>query len=1323
MTSNHRKIRIPVLVTAVATVTMASRASAVIDHYSSSGDNHFVGTFLPLDSPAAIAASFDLMKDVYGTRRIYWRGLQESSYVQGAPRPENVVINHVIGQAKDYIDNLNINLAASNAAHARGMEFWGATQLYDWGVEAKDPIFYGTPGEYEHPLRADNPQWRPVDKYGDRRQGGPIEFAYPAARNATVNWVKNELQRANYDGVFFMTYAENFTQRFVDEFGFSDPIVNEYKLRYGKNLRRDTLDATDRQRWYDLRGEYTTSFLSELKTALAPTNKKIGMAVNAQTGAMDKASYWIGLPYTIAGNQTMDWRTWAQNDSVDLLSIWGTNPDNLAIVQAQTAGTGTETSLVTSEIYNSANLPVLASGTPVTGAYNMDEEYLLRSNIPVQPLSSLSSPDQYKQMRVLAQIMTGTTTATAADVTPLLTHPNLIARRMALRSLGKIGDPASVPLIEARLNDSESAIRNAAVYALVDKNRPESAQLILDAVALHGNASFMEGAVLVLRNMTTAPSVLLNAIQTSPDPEVRSVAMRALAAANTSLTPAMLPTLTLAMNDSEMYVRAFAVDAMARVGSSNTNVTTLVNGMTTSSDSVVSVHSAQSLKTLLTSFDSAALPRKAEIIDGMELLFRKFGSAGTRSDSSWAFRPVGNAMYDVVPEGRTRLRTVMNQRIDRVAAENAWDILHLHQTPGAFVNVTETADSFAHFKRPRFTTVVGAQDTFDAKSEGSQINNQAAQVGQTWLVTQGTSADQVVQSAISRSGKALKAVRRAGGAHEIRLAGDSWDAVAAEISTVTAKADWLRTSSSDLTAFGLDIGAGIEAQISVDSNSFYRVWQTNGTANGGTYLQTNVQAGVGGWETIEIALTYNPVSGTTLSGTYDVFLSRDEQSSLGRLSRTMIAENVPIHTLAERTLQQLFISNQPNGALDVTTYWDNVSLSVGAALPSVYGDANLDQTVNSLDYNILASRLGQTAVLWTDGDFNYDGVVNSLDMQLLADNYAPAKWATDSSGDWNTAASWTGEIPNVPVATAQFGSVITSPRMVNTASTVTVGGITFDNMNAYTISGTGSLVLSGAVGSAQVNVLKGSHQINIPVTFATDANFTISNGAGLTISQPITIQSGKTVTKNGTLVISSTLTLNSNATLVIESGSTSIKGVPVMQSGSKIDVQDNSLLVDYAGQASPVDVIQALLISGRAGGTWSGSGIGTTAFTSGMGLGWNDRPSLSSILIQFTYNGDTNLDLTVNFDDLLSLAQSYGLPGKWANGDSDYNGTVEFDDLLALAQNYGRSLLSGAQEARLTEVAGESFVSDWVLATTLVPEPASLMGGVFLASMRRRRSR
>ena len=618
----------------------------------------------------------------------------------------------------------------------------------------------------------------------------------------------------------------------------------------------------------------------------------------------------------------------------------------------------------------------------------MDEEYLLRSNIPVQPLSSLTSTDQYKQMRVLAQIMTGTTTATAADVTPLLTHPNLIARRMALRSLGKIGDPASVPLIEARLTDSESGIRNAAVYALVDKNRPESAQAILDAVALHGNASFMEGAYTVLRNMTTAPSVLLNAIQTSPNAEVRSVAMRALSNANTATTTAMLPTLITALDDPEAYVRYHAIATIGRVFASPTAVTTLVNKMTTSNDPVLSDRAAVALRGMLSGSDSEAVSRKTEIINGMETLFRKFGSASTRSDKTWGFMPVGNAMYDTVPEGRAQLRTnLMNQRIDRKTSEQAWEILHLHQIPATFVTVTESADSFAHFKKPRFTTVVGASDSFDLKTTGSTINTQKGQVGQAWTVTLGNVADQTLDATINNGGKSLKTIRRAGGSHEVRLAGDAWDAVATEISTVTAKADWYRSSTNDWTSFGIDVGTGTEAQISVDSNSFYRYWQTNGTAAGGSYVQTNVSAGTGGWEAVEIALTYNAASGTTLTGSYDVFVSRDANSSLGALSRAQIANDIPIHSLSERTLQQLLISNQANGALDTTTYWDNVSLSVGAALPSINGDANLDGKVNTLDFNILAAKFSSTTVVWTDGDFNYDGVVDSLDLNILASNY------------------------------------------------------------------------------------------------------------------------------------------------------------------------------------------------------------------------------------------------------------------------------------------------------------------------------------------------
>lgn len=88
--------------------------------------------------------------------------------------------------------------------------------------------------------------------------------------------------------------------------------------------------------------------------------------------------------------------------------------------------------------------------------------------------------------------------------------------------------------------------------------------------------------------------------------------------------------------------------------------------------------------------------------------------------------------------------------------------------------------------------------------------------------------------------------------------------------------------------------------------------------------------------------------------------------------------------------------------------------------------------------------------------------------------------------------------------------------------------------------------------------------------------------------------------------------------------------------------------------------------------------------------------------------GDTNHDNTVNFTDLLTLAQHYGQSSAhWEDGDFNFDGAVNFNDLLALAQNYGTSVSFGPATA----------------AIAAVPEPAVALPLIAIASLLLRRHR
>jgi len=132
------------------------------------------------------------------------------------------------------------------------------------------------------------------------------------------------------------------------------------------------------------------------------------------------------------------------------------------------------------------------------------------------------------------------------------------------------------------------------------------------------------------------------------------------------------------------------------------------------------------------------------------------------------------------------------------------------------------------------------------------------------------------------------------------------------------------------------------------------------------------------------------------------------------------------------------------------------------------------------------------------------------------------------------------------------------------------------------------------------------------------------------------------------------------------------------------------------------------------------SAITNTGWISGIGDFDPAGPSESyqrpfSILVPFagTYGlGDANFDESIDFADLLILAQNYGTEtnGNLDAGDFNLDGVINFTDLLVIAQNYGDEF------ALLPNSENSTFPSDWQTARAMVPEPNAI-GGLIAVSL------
>jgi autotransporter-associated beta strand protein len=360
----------------------------------------------------------------------------------------------------------------------------------------------------------------------------------------------------------------------------------------------------------------------------------------------------------------------------------------------------------------------------------------------------------------------------------------------------------------------------------------------------------------------------------------------------------------------------------------------------------------------------------------------------------------------------------------------------------------------------------------------------------------------------------------------------------------------------------------------------------------------------------------------------------------------------------------------------------------------------------------------------------------SVDL-LVATPGASASWNVDNNGNWTDGGNWTGgNAPNGADVTATFGTIITAPRVVTVNAPQTVGALNFDSPISYSIGGSSALTMDTGGGQANINVTAGAHTISAPVVLNKSTSINTAAGTGVALTGNLTA-TGQNITKVGSGTVQfenvraafievngGQARIRAKATPNDTAGTSVVQSLGIGVSGV-LDLTNNSMVIDYTGPVGTlVDSTRQHLQSGR---------MTSSSATTARGLGYANNAALdavkttfagqtvdpSSILIKYTYFGDTDLDGDVDVADLGKLATAWQTSNVWSNGDFDYNGTVNVNDLGLLATNWqagvGNPLAPSLSDA----------LASLGLPNVSVPEPATmtLLGALGAWSMKRPRAR
>jgi autotransporter-associated beta strand protein len=160
----------------------------------------------------------------------------------------------------------------------------------------------------------------------------------------------------------------------------------------------------------------------------------------------------------------------------------------------------------------------------------------------------------------------------------------------------------------------------------------------------------------------------------------------------------------------------------------------------------------------------------------------------------------------------------------------------------------------------------------------------------------------------------------------------------------------------------------------------------NLTVIGGSGLLSNVISSTGGLDIQggRAVLDYTSLVGGSVDG---IAITPQNVSTLAEIALATSYSNgwqvLPSWPLGSTTAYNDATHTHALGWTNTVVGGENL-LTIAYTL---YGDANLDGTVNGGDLNIVLSNFNQTGMTWAQGDFNYDTTVNGADLNAVLSNF------------------------------------------------------------------------------------------------------------------------------------------------------------------------------------------------------------------------------------------------------------------------------------------------------------------------------------------------